>query len=89
MAPPRSINFTVVRLAVAGIVIVVGIFTSFYTVSADSQAVVLRFGKPIGKQSTLILSTDSDSCKFLKSSDAAKAGKDKLRGKKSYQCEAG
>lgn len=47
MAQLRSINFTVVRLAVAGIVIVVGIFTSFYTVSADSQAVVLRFGKPI------------------------------------------
>lgn len=48
MAQLRSINFTVVRLAVIGIIIVVGIFTSFYTVSADSQAVVLRFGKPIG-----------------------------------------
>jgi membrane protease subunit HflK len=47
MTQLRNINFTVVRLAVIGIIIVVGIFTSFYTVSADSQAVVLRFGKPI------------------------------------------
>jgi membrane protease subunit HflK len=31
-----------------GIILMIGIFTSFYTVSADSQAVVLRFGKPIG-----------------------------------------
>lgn len=73
MAPPRSINFTVVRLAATGIVIVVGIFTSFYTVSADSQAVALRFGEPIAKQSPLILSTDPDICKFLKSSDAEDA----------------
>ncbi len=43
----RSINFTVIRLTAIGIILVVGIFTSFYTVSADSQAVVLRFGKPI------------------------------------------
>ena len=43
----RSINFTVIRLTALGIILVVGIFTSFYTVSADSQAVVLRFGKPI------------------------------------------
>jgi len=48
MAQLRSINFTVVRLAVMGIIVMIGIFTSFYTVSADSQAVVLRFGKPIG-----------------------------------------
>ena len=47
MAQLRNINFTVARLAVIGLIIVVGIFTSFYTVSADSQAVVLRFGKPI------------------------------------------
>lgn len=43
-----NINFAVARLAVIGLIIVVGLFTSFYTVSADSQAVVLRFGKPIG-----------------------------------------
>jgi membrane protease subunit HflK len=47
MAQLRSVNFNVVRLAAAGFVIVVGIFTSFYTVSTDSQAVVLRFGKPM------------------------------------------
>lgn len=35
MAQLRSINFTVVRLAVMGGIIVVGIFTSFYTVSTD------------------------------------------------------
>ena len=34
------------------------------------------YRETIGKQSTLILSTDSDIYKFLKSSDAAKAGKD-------------
>jgi modulator of FtsH protease HflK len=48
MAQLRNINFTVARLAVIGLIIVVGVFTSFYTVSADSQAVVIRFGKPIG-----------------------------------------
>ena len=30
----------------------------------------------VGKQSTLILSTDSDIYKFLKSSDAAKTGEE-------------
>jgi len=48
MAQIRNINFAVARLAVVGIIVIVGVFTSFYTVSADSQAVVLRFGKPIG-----------------------------------------
>lgn len=48
MAQISNINFAVARLAVVGLIIVVGLFTSFYTVSADSQAVVLRFGKPIG-----------------------------------------
>lgn len=48
MAQIRNINFAVARLAVVGIIVVVGLFSSFYTVSADSQAVVLRFGKPIG-----------------------------------------
>ncbi len=47
MSQPFNVNFKVVRLAVIGIVVLMGIFTSFYTVSADSQAVVLRFGKPI------------------------------------------
>ena len=42
-----NINFTLIRRIIYGLVILVGIFTSFYTVSADSQAVVLRFGKPI------------------------------------------
>ena len=32
--------------------------------------------KTIGKHSTLVLSTDSEIYKFLKSLDAAKAGKD-------------
>jgi modulator of FtsH protease HflK len=48
MAQISNINFAVARLAVIGIIVLVGVITSFYTVSADSQAVVLRFGKPIG-----------------------------------------
>lgn len=48
MAQINNVNFAVARLAVVGIIVLVGLFTSFYTVSADSQAVVLRFGKPIG-----------------------------------------
>ena len=48
MAQLSNINFAVVRLAVVGIIAVVGVITSFFTVSADSQAVVMRFGKPIG-----------------------------------------
>jgi len=47
MSRQISINFSTIRLAVIGLFIIVGVFTSFYTVSADSQAVVLRFGKPI------------------------------------------
>jgi len=47
MARQININLTVIRLAIIGILILVGVFTSFYTVSADAQAVVLRFGKPI------------------------------------------
>ena len=42
-----QINFALIRLGVISLLIIVGIFTSFYTVSTDSQAVVLRFGKPI------------------------------------------
>jgi membrane protease subunit HflK len=48
MASQININFTTIRLAIIGMVILVGVFTSFYTVSADAQAVVLRFGKPVG-----------------------------------------
>ena len=46
MSQIRNINFTVVRLVVFAIFILIGITSSFYTVSADAQAVVLRFGKP-------------------------------------------
>ena len=42
-----NINFKFIRLAALGLIVLVGIITSFYTVPADSQAVVLRFGKPI------------------------------------------
>ena len=48
MAIQININLTTIRLAIIGMVILVGVFTSFYTVSADAQAVVLRFGKPVG-----------------------------------------
>ncbi|QTN31324.1 FtsH protease activity modulator HflK [Akkermansiaceae bacterium] len=41
-----SINFAVIRIAFVAILLLIGITSSFYTVSADSQAVVLRFGKP-------------------------------------------
>lgn len=47
MSQKITINFTVISLAIIGIVVLAGVFTSFYTVSADAQAVVLRFGKPI------------------------------------------
>ena len=47
MAQYKNINFKVVRLAAAFLLILIGIFTSFYTVSADAQAVILRFGKPL------------------------------------------
>lgn len=48
MTPISNINFTVVRLAVLGIILLIGITSSFYTVPADAQAVVMRFEKPIG-----------------------------------------
>ncbi|MFD2257521.1 FtsH protease activity modulator HflK [Luteolibacter algae] len=47
MSQTKNINFAVIRLAVLAIVVIVGVSSSFYTVSADAQAVVLRFGKPI------------------------------------------
>jgi len=34
-------------IAVIGLVVLYGVFTCFYTVKTESQAVVLRFGKPI------------------------------------------
>ena len=48
MPPTRTINvnFAVIRLAAISLLVLIGVFTSFYTVPADSQAVVLRFGKP-------------------------------------------
>lgn len=46
--PIQSVKLgRVIGLAVAGLVILYGLLTSFYTVPAESQAVVLRFGKPI------------------------------------------
>lgn len=47
MAKQININFAVVRLALTALIILIGVFTSFYTVPNDSQAVVMRFGKPI------------------------------------------
>ncbi len=49
MPPTRTINinFAVIRLAAISLLVLIGVFTSFYTVSADAQAVVLRFGKPM------------------------------------------
>jgi membrane protease subunit HflK len=47
MAQTIKVNFTVIRIAVIAIIVLTGITSSFYTVSADAQAVVLRFGKPM------------------------------------------
>ncbi|MFK7850346.1 MAG: FtsH protease activity modulator HflK [Akkermansiaceae bacterium] len=47
MARQININFAVLRIAIIGLVVVSGVFSSFYTVSADAQAVILRFGKPL------------------------------------------
>lgn len=46
MSQPKRINFAVIRLAIIAIIILIGVTSSFYTVSTDSQAVVLRFGAP-------------------------------------------
>lgn len=43
----QHVNLSVIRLALIAVLAIVAVFTSFYTVSADSKAVVLRFGKPI------------------------------------------
>ncbi len=45
MSRQININFAVIRLALLGLLIIIGVTTSFYTVSADAQAVILRFGK--------------------------------------------
>ncbi len=50
MSRQIPINLPHIRLAaiaVIAIISLVGVFTAFYTVPTDSQAVVLRFGKPI------------------------------------------
>jgi len=47
MAQPIKINLPLIRLAVIGVIVLIGVLTTFYTVPADSQAVILRFGKPI------------------------------------------
>lgn len=47
MSQIKNINFSLIRLGIVAVIVLIGLFTSFYTVSADSQAVVLRFGKPI------------------------------------------
>ncbi|WP_411825636.1 FtsH protease activity modulator HflK [Luteolibacter sp. AS25] len=47
MAKPLNINFAIIRLAGLALFAIIAVTTSFYTVSADAQAVILRFGKPI------------------------------------------
>lgn len=47
MAQTIDITPSLIRLVVVGLIVVAGGLTSFYTVPADSEAVVLRFGEPI------------------------------------------
>ena len=47
MSQLKNINFSLIRLGILAVIVLIGLFSSFYTVSADSQAVILRFGKPI------------------------------------------
>ena len=47
MSQLKNINFSLIRLGILAVIVLIGITSSFYTVSADSQAVVLRFGKPM------------------------------------------
>lgn len=47
MSQFKRINFAFIRLGILAVIVLIGIISSFYTVPADSQAVVLRFGKPI------------------------------------------
>lgn len=48
MAKTITITPAIIRLAIIGLISLIGIFTAFYTVPTDSQAVILRFGQPIG-----------------------------------------
>lgn len=43
----NNINTAAIKLGVLSVVILIGLFTSFYTVPSESQAVVLRFGEPV------------------------------------------
>ena len=47
MSQIKNINFSLIRLGILAVIVLTGLFTSFYTVPADSQAVVLQFGKPV------------------------------------------
>ena len=47
MSQIKNINFSRIRLGILAVIVLTGLFTSFYTVPADSQAVVLQFGKPV------------------------------------------
>jgi modulator of FtsH protease HflK len=47
MSQTVTINYALIRLSLLGLFVIVGLFTSFYTVPSEAQAVVLRFGKPI------------------------------------------
>ena len=47
MSQIKNINFSLIRLGIVAVIVLTGLFTSFYTVPADSQAVVLQFGKPV------------------------------------------
>ncbi len=47
MSQTRTINFSLIRLGLLGLFVIIGLFTSFYTVPSEAQAVVLRFGRPI------------------------------------------
>lgn len=47
MSQFKNINFSLIRLGIVAVIVLTGLFTSFYTVPADSQAVVLQFGKPV------------------------------------------
>lgn len=46
MSQLKRINFSLIRLGILAVIVLIGITSSFYTVSADAQAVILRFGKP-------------------------------------------
>lgn len=47
MEIPSQLNPKIIRAGAVGLFVVIGLFSAFYTVPADSQAVVLRFGKPV------------------------------------------